>query len=80
MCTYSVNYSNLSNRNKQALLNSITKVEPALKYNHLYFAISNKYPEWHQLLDDVNLALLEFKQSGETDRFIKVGSGCTVDF
>jgi polar amino acid transport system substrate-binding protein len=78
--TYSVNYSNLSNRNKQALLNSITKVEPALKYNHLYFAISNKYPEWHQLLDDVNLALLEFKQSGETDRFIKVGSGCTVDF
>jgi len=78
--TYSVNYSNLSNRNKQALLNNIAVVEPALKYNHLYFAISNKYPQWHQLLDDVNLALLEFQQSGETDRFIKVGSGCTLDF
>jgi len=78
--TYSVNYSNLSNRNKQALLNGIDIVEPALKYNHLYFAISNKYPQWHQLLDDVNLALLEFQQSGETDRFIKVGSGCTLDF
>ncbi len=78
--TYSVNYSNLSNRNKQALLNGIEIVEPALKYNHLYFAISNNYPQWHQLLDDVNLALLEFQQSGETDRFIKVGSGCTLDF
>lgn len=77
---YSVNYSNLSNRNKQALLNSIEKIEPALKYNHLYYAISKNYPQRHQLLDDINLALLEFKQSGETDRFIEVGSGCTLDF
>jgi len=78
--TYSVNYSNLSNRNKQALLNSIEKIEPALKYNHLYYAISNNYPLRHQLLDDINLALLEFQQSGETKRFIDVGSGCTLDF
>lgn len=78
--TYSVNYSNLSNRNKQALLNSIEKIEPALKYNHLYYAISNNYPQRHQLLDDINLALLEFQQSGETDRLIEVGSGCTLDF
>jgi polar amino acid transport system substrate-binding protein len=78
--TYSVNYSNLSNRNKQALLNGIERVEPALKYNHLYFAISNKYQPKNQLLDDVNLALLEFQQSGETDRIINIGSGCTLDF
>jgi len=78
--TYSVNYSNLSNRNKQALLNSIEKIEPALKYNHLYYAISNNYPLRHQLLDDINLALLEFQQNGETSRFIEVGSGCTLDF
>ena len=78
--TYSVNYSNLSNRNKQALLNSIEKIEPALKYNHLYYAISNSYPKRNQLLDDINLALLEFQQSGETDRLIDVGSGCTLDF
>ncbi len=77
---YSVNYSNLSNRNKQALLDSIERVEPALKYNHLYFAISNKYETWHQLLNDINLAILEFQQNGETDRFIKVGGGCTLDF
>ena len=78
--TYSVNYSNLSNRNKQALLNQIEKIEPALKYNHLYYAISNNYPLRHQLLDDINLALLEFQQSGETNRFIEVGGGCTLDF
>jgi polar amino acid transport system substrate-binding protein len=78
--TYSVNYSNLSNRNKQALLNSIEKIEPALKYNHLYYAISHSYPKRHQLLDDINLALLEFQQNGETRRIIEVGSGCTLDF
>jgi polar amino acid transport system substrate-binding protein len=78
--TYSVNYSNLSNRNKQAMLNGIEMVTPALKYNHLYFAISNKYSQRHKLLDDVNLALLTFQQNGETDRFISVGSGCTVDY
>jgi len=78
--TYSVNYSNLSNRNKQALLNSIEKIEPALKYNHLYYGISKSYPQRHQLLDDINLALLEFQQNGETNRFIEVGSGCTLDF
>lgn len=78
--TYSVNYSALSNNNKQALLNSTEVVEPALKYNHLYFAISKKYQQWPQLLDDINLALLAFQQSGETKRFINIGSGCTIDF
>jgi len=77
---YSVNYSDLSNNNKQALLSGIEEVEPALKYNHLYFAISNKYQQWPQLLDDINLALLEFQQSGETKRFINNGGGCTIDF
>ena len=78
--TYSVNYSDLSNQNKQALLNGVELVEPTLKYNHLYFAISNKYQQWHQLLDDINLALLDFQQSGETKRLINIGSGCTIDF
>jgi polar amino acid transport system substrate-binding protein len=78
--SYSVNYSNLSNRNKQALLNGIEKIEPALKYNNLYYAISNSYPLRHQLLDDINLALLEFQQNGETNRFIGTGGGCTLDF
>ena len=77
---FSVNYSELSNRNKQALLNGVEQVEPALTYNHLYYAVSNKYPKWHALLDDINLALIEFQQSGETDRIVNLGSGCELDF
>jgi polar amino acid transport system substrate-binding protein len=77
--TFSVNYSNLSNSNKQALLDRIERVEPTLQGNHLYFAISNQYQQWRQLLDDMNLAILAFQQSGETERFIKIGSGCTLD-
>tara|TARA_B110001454_G_scaffold207567_1_gene219105 strand:+ start:7 stop:939 length:933 start_codon:yes stop_codon:yes gene_type:complete len=78
--SYSVNYSSLSNANKQALLNGAEQVYPALKYNHLYFAISKKYSPWRPLLDDINLALIAFQQSGETNRLIDIGSGCTIDF
>lgn len=77
--SYSVNYSDLANNKKQSLLNTIEVVTPALKYNHLYFAISNQYANWPELLDDINLALLKFKQNGETERFITQGSDCTVD-
>ncbi|KGJ90709.1 substrate-binding periplasmic protein [Colwellia psychrerythraea] len=77
---FSVNYSKLSNNNKQALLNGVEQVIPALKYNHLYFAISKMYPKRHDLLDDINLALIEFQQSGETERFVNIGSGCKLDF
>jgi len=77
---FSVNFSNLSNRNKQALLNGVEAVQPVLKYNHLYFAVSQQYPELYTLLDDINLALLEFQQSGETDRIVNLGSGCQLDF
>ncbi|TPH13312.1 substrate-binding periplasmic protein [Litorilituus lipolyticus] len=77
---FSVSFSNLSNRNKQALLNGVEAVQPVLKYNHLYFAVSQQYPELYTLLDDINLALLEFQQSGETDRIVNLGSGCQLDF
>jgi len=77
---YSVNNSNLSNANKKALLDISVQVQPALKYNYLYFAISNKYSQWHSLIDDINLALIAFQQSGETKRIIDAGSGCTIDF
>lgn len=73
---YRVNYSNLSNDKKEALLNATEQVKPALKYNHLYFAISNHYTPWRPLLDDINLALIAFGQSGETQRLIDMGSDC----
>ncbi len=77
---YSVNYSSLSNRNKQALLDGVEIVKPRLKYNHLYFAISNKSKNWQGLLDDINIALIEFEHSGVTERFIKNKSGCIPNF
>ena len=77
---YSVNYSTLSNSNKQALLDGVEDVKPELKYNHLYFALSTKSAKWRSLLDDINLALLEFKLNGQTQRFLENGSGCVADF
>lgn len=77
---YSVNHSTLSDANKKALLNDTEQVQPALKYNHLYFAVSNQYSPWETLLDDINLALIEFQQNGETKRLIDTGSGCTIKF
>ena len=76
---YSVNYSNLSNANKKTLLNASEQVHPALKYNHLYFAISNQYSPWRTLLDDINLSLIEFQQNGETTRLVENASSCAID-
>jgi len=77
---YSVNYSALSNNNKQALLDGVEDVKPELKYNHLYFALSTTSAKWRSLLDDINLALLTFKLNGQTQRFLENGSGCVADF
>ena len=77
---YSVNYSNLSNNNKQALLNGVEEIKPPLKYNYLYYAVSIKSEHWRQLIDDINLALIEFSQLGTTEKIINSGSGCTIDF
>jgi len=77
---YSVNYSTISNANKMALLEGVEEVVPALKYNHLYYAISVNSPKWRSLLDDINIGLIEFEQSGETKKIINQGTGCIVDF
>lgn len=60
-----VNYSDLSRKEKAEIMTSIEDVTPALTYNPLYFALSNKNPQWPQLLSDINTALYEFYNSGE---------------
>jgi polar amino acid transport system substrate-binding protein len=79
--SHNVKFSTLSYQKKQDLLNEIEPVEPALKYNYLYYAVSNKYSQWHELLRDINTALLTFQQSGETTRFIDTdtGNNCTIN-
>lgn len=73
---YVIESSDISADEQQALKDKIIEVSPALKYNHLYFAVSTKYAQWKQLLEDINLSLLEFESSGETQRIYQQGSGC----
>ena len=68
---YSVRYSDLSSADKATLLNGVEQVKPALKYNALYFALSKKIPNWPTLLKEINTALYEFQNSGETERIIQ---------
>lgn len=74
---YVINSSAKSDAEKQALQQSIEEVTPPLKYNHLYFAVSTKYENWKQVLEDINLALIEFETSGETQRIYQQGSVCS---
>lgn len=71
---YSVRYSDLSSTDQTALLNGVEEVKPALKYNALYFALSKKIPNWPTILREINIALYEFQNSGETDRIMETAS------
>jgi polar amino acid transport system substrate-binding protein len=71
---FTVNYSDLSKPEKVALLSNIEHESLHLKYNHLYFALSKKKPNWRGVLSDVNRALYMFENSEETDRIIEMGS------
>ena len=71
---FTVNYSDLPRSQKIDLLRSVENVEPAIKYNHLYFALSKKKPHWRTLLKDINMNLYKFENSGETQRMIEMGS------
>jgi polar amino acid transport system substrate-binding protein len=73
---FSVEHSTLPLVMKNKLLDGIEAVKPSLKYNDLYFAISNKSPKWKTIINDINVALAKFKQSGETQRFTNLSSSC----
>jgi len=62
--------STLSIAEKKAIETAIEVVKPSLKLNDLYYAVSKKYPAWKTLINDINLALNQFEQNGETKRFI----------
>jgi len=71
---FTINYSNLPAADKAKLLNSIEQVEPEIKYNALYYALSVKSKNANDILKDINTALYEFKNSGETKRILDMGS------
>ncbi len=77
---FSVMVSNkLSQKKKDYILNNIEMVEPVIKYNHLYFAVSKKRPRWEATLEIINRALREFEESGEISRIIKsINESCGI--
>jgi len=80
---YSVKNSKLSEKAKKDILSTIEEVSPSLEYNNLYFAVSNKYSQWKALINDINLALVEFEQSGETSRFVALtneNNNCAANY
>ncbi|WP_432765896.1 substrate-binding periplasmic protein [Pseudoalteromonas rubra] len=71
---FTVSYSDLAKSEKVTLLRGLENVEPALRYNNLYFALSKAKPNWRGVLNDINKGLYLFKNSGETERIIEMGS------
>lgn len=73
---HSVKYFDIPDWEKEKMLAGIEDVEPSLQYNHLYYAVSVKSPQWQQIINDINDGLAEFSASGEINRIIDVGSEC----
>lgn len=68
---FSVKNSNLPNDEKIKIFNTIETVQPVIQYNHLYYAVSKKRPNWKQTLEMLNRTINEFKKSGELYNIIK---------
>ncbi len=73
---YVISHANLTDKEKLAMSEGLEEVSPAIKYNHLYFAVSTKYADWQQLLEDINLSLIDFESSGELNKIYQRGSEC----
>jgi len=63
--------TSLTDDEKKECLNGIETVKPILRYNHLYYAVSKKPPQWKETLETVNRVLDEFEKSGEMERIIR---------
>ncbi|EAR62341.1 substrate-binding periplasmic protein [Neptuniibacter caesariensis] len=73
---HTVAHSKMPQITKNKILHNVEEVQPSLKYNPLYFAVSKNKPGWHLLLSDINIALHQFTRSGELHRIIKENSRC----
>lgn len=73
---YMIKNSPLSKIEKIRMLTETENVEPALQYNYLYYAISKKNDRWLEIQEDINAALVTFKDSAEIQRMIKTNEQC----
>ena len=68
---YNIKKSDWPDDEKIKILNSIETVKPIIQYNHLYYAISKKRPNWEQTLNMLNRTIDEFEKSGELFNIIR---------
>jgi polar amino acid transport system substrate-binding protein len=74
---YSVINSDWPAVEKRKILSNIETVKPEIQYNHLYYAVSKKRPEWRQTLEMLNRTIDEFKKTGELSHIIETtNSNC----
>jgi len=63
--------ANSTLKNKDDILSKLVTVTPVAQYNHLYYAISKKKPQWKDTLEMVNRVMAEFEGTGEMFNIIK---------
>jgi len=74
---FSISHANLSNAEKNRILEGIEVDYPVIQYNHLYYAVSKKRAGWKNMLEVINRAISEFEESGELIRIIeRTNSSC----
>lgn len=74
---HTVAHSTLPQMTKDRILNEVTQVQPILRYNPLYFAVSKGKPGWQTLRNDINTSLLHFIRSGELHRIFTDSDQCS---
>ena len=69
---YSIKTTNkLSNSKKNKILNKIKTVQPHIKYNNLFYALSKKKKNWENLRKAINSKIQEFETEGTMYKIIE---------
>ena len=68
---YSAAIADMDEKKRDNILHKLETVKPVIQYNHLYYAMSKKKPQWSQTREMLNKALSEFEANGEMFRIIQ---------
>lgn len=73
---YVINHSDLKQVDKNDILGNIETVEPTIKYNHLYYAISKMSHNWQKIQLDINHALSTIKAHHQIEKIRETSDSC----
>lgn len=68
---FCISHSNLAAAEKKRIIDGIEIVYPLIQYNHLYYAVSKKRPNWKDTLELLNRTISEFEENKEVIRIIE---------